>query len=362
MIKRMKINNFKCFSNAMFELGNLNLLAGSNGCGKSTMLQALLLLKQSEEQFNSLNKITTYGKYINLGLSNEILYDYAEETKEKISFELINDLGKKIDLQYQYIPEKTVLERIKENSMDYNSFLFENNFEFISAERISPQTVYSTIDQSNSLGIHGENALNFLEKYGESYEVDSVFWDDTHNKYLLYHVNSWLEKLFTGFRLYSNKISEADAVSLRYKEQSRDMLGNSHRPANIGFGITYVLPIIIALLKAKRNDLILIENPEAHLYPGAQKIIGELLTKASCTGAQIILETHSDHIFNGIRICAKKQLIDASKVKFFFFVREDVGSKYNVNIYSPTLNQDGDINVWPIGFFDEWDNALAELF
>lgn len=117
-----------------------------------------------------------------------------------------------------------------------------------------------------------------------------------------------------------------------------------------------------AIKKAKKDDLILIENPEAHLHPKAQRIIGELLVKAARTDAQIIVETHSDHILNGIRICTKKQEISPEQVKIFFFMKEDVGFRYNVNIYAPEMDEDGNIDIWPEGFFDEWDNALAELF
>ena len=47
MLKKIKLKNFKCFEDIEFELGNVNLLAGSNGCGKSSFIQALLLLRQS---------------------------------------------------------------------------------------------------------------------------------------------------------------------------------------------------------------------------------------------------------------------------------------------------------------------------
>ena len=363
MLNKLKIKNFKCFSDVTFELSNLNLLAGSNGCGKSSVIQALLLLRQSFEQYGSLNKLVTYGKYANLGLSGDILYDYAEAGNERIILELEENTKNVLRLEYPYVAEQVVLKN-KENleQEEYRHNVFSDGFEFLAADRISPQTTYSIIDQSNTLGVHGENAINFLEQHGADYEVDSVFWDNTGNKYLLYYVNQWLEKLFPGFNLYSNRISEADAVSLRYKERSRDMVGNAHRPINVGYGITYVLPIIIAVLKAKKDDLIILENPEAHLHPKAQRLMGELLVKAASTGTQIILETHSDHILNGIRISTKKNYINAEKVKFFFFLREDIGSKFNVNVYSPVLNQQGDIDVWPEGFFDEWDNALAEMF
>lgn len=363
VINKLRIKNFKCFSDIAFELGNLNLLAGSNGCGKSSVIQALLLLRQSFEQYGSLNMLSTYGKYVNLGLAGDILYDYAENENEKISFELNGCKGNNLKLEYSYIPEKSTLKNIEIiQKQNYKYNLFCDKFEFLSADRISPQTTYSIIDQSNTLGIHGENAINYLEQQGADYMVDEVFWDGTGNKYLLYYVNQWLEKLFSGFNLYSNRISEADAVSLRYKEKSRDMVGNAHRAVNVGYGITYVLPVIIALLKARKDDLIILENPEAHLHPKAQRLIGELLVKAAATGAQIMLETHSDHILNGIRISVKKNYIEADKVKLFFFLREDVGARFNVNVYSPVLNQKGDIDILPEGFFDEWDNALAELF
>jgi len=361
VIKKFTIKNFKCFSNVSFEMGRLNLLAGSNGCGKSSVIHALLLLQQSYEQFNSLNKLTTYGKYVNLGLSNDIIYDYAEVGAGKISFHLQGSEGEQTDLEYFYSSGKSVLERDIELSL-ITECLPWNDMEFLAAERIVPQTIYSTVGQGDTLGIHGENAINFLEEYGDSYEVNPCFYNGTDNKSLLYYVNFWLEKLFGGFNLYSNRILEADAVSLRYKEKSRDLLGNSHRAVNVGFGITYVLPVVTALLKAKEGDLIILENPEAHLHPKAQRMLGELIVKGASIGAQIILETHSDHILNGIRICAKKEYIDARKIKFFFFLREDVGAKFNVNVYNPILNQNGDIDIWPEGFFDEWDNALMELF
>lgn len=360
MINKFGISNFKCFSDISFEMGRLNLLAGSNGCGKSSVIHALLLLQQSYEHFNSLNKLILHGKYVNLGSASDIMYDYAETDPGKISFFLQGSDGEQADWEYHYSPGKNVLERdIRSSTKEMH--LPWKDIEFLSAERIVPQTIYSTFEQ-NTLGIHGENAINFLEEYGDSFEVDPCFYNGTSNKSLFYYVNFWLDKLFNGFNLYSNRILEADAVSLRYKEKSRDLLGNSHRAVNVGFGITYVLPVVIALLKAKEGNLIILENPEAHLHPKAQRLLGELLVKAISTGAQIILETHSDHILNGIRISAKQKYIDASQVKLFFFLREDVGVKFNVNVYNPILDQDGDIDIWPEGFFDEWDNALMELF
>lgn len=360
-IRRLQLKNFKCLSDIEFQFGNLNLLAGANGCGKSTLIQSLLLLRQTYEQTGTVKSLLTSGKYVNLGAAKDILYDYAEDN-EDISYGLCGG-GIKVELIYGYEPESHILKCKNETISGYELFnLWNESFEYLSAERIVPQTTYSSIMQESLLGMHGENALSFLERYGDSLTVNESFWDESGNKSLLYYVNHWMDKLFPGFGLKLSQISEADVVSLRYSEKSRDRVSNAHRPINVGFGITYVLPIVIALLKAKNDDLILIENPEAHLHPRAQRMIGELLVKAAKTEAQIIIETHSDHILNGIRICAKRGEVLPEDVKMFFFMREDVGNKYNVNVFSPTLDKDGNIDIWLEGFFDEWDNALAELF
>ncbi len=87
MLRRVKIENFKCFSDIEFQLGSVNLLAGSNGCGKSSFVHTLLLLRQSVEQGNRLGKLRLFGKYIDLGMAKEALYEDAENDKIVIGIE-----------------------------------------------------------------------------------------------------------------------------------------------------------------------------------------------------------------------------------------------------------------------------------
>ena len=361
-IQSLHLKNFKCLENVKFEFGNLNLLAGANGCGKSSLIQSLLLLRQSYEKTGNADTLLTSGNYINLGAANDILYDNADKN-EDISYLICDEMGNTLELSYKYVSESHGLKcKVSPKTDLGNLNIWGNGFEYLCAERIAPQTIYSSLNQTDFLGLHGENAFNFLEEYGDALEVDESFFDGTDNKYLLYYVNQWLERIFPGFTARLSKIAEADAVSLRYAEKIRDRVGNPHRAINVGFGITYVLPILVALLKAQKDNMIIIENPEAHLHPRAQRIMGELLAKAALTGAQIIIETHSDHLLNVIRIAAKEKIIEANKIKMFFFMREDVGMQYHVNVYAPQLDNEGNIDIWPEGFFDEWDNALARLF
>lgn len=366
MIKKLRLKNFKCFSNIEFELGNVTLLAGANGCGKSSLIHALLLLRQSVEQGNHLGSLYLYGKYIDLGFAKEIIYEDAQENE--LSIEIINEDEEHLKFAPKYEADKYILEVGKVESKDtlkINKFnLFSSSFEYLSAERITPQNIFSAISFEEALGNQGQNTISFLEEHGLKIQVDSKLCaEDTEQSYLLYQVNAWLDILFNGFKLNISKLTEADAVSLRYQEQGENHVSIPHRAINVGFGITYVLPVLVALLKAKKDDFIIIENPEAHLHPKAQRIMGEIIMRAASVGAQIVLETHSDHILNGIRIGIRKGLIhDSNLVKTFFFMRENVEMGYRVKVVAPVIDEEGSIDNWPEGFFDEWEKALIELF
>ena len=187
--------------------------------------------------------------------------------------------------------------------------------------------------------------------------------DGSEQDYLLFQVDEWLNKLFDGFRLNITKLAEADSVNLHYQEKGENHMSAYRRAVNVGFGITYVLPVLVALLKAKKGDLVIVENPEAHLHPKAQRIMGEIILRAASVGVQVILETHSDHVLNGIRLGIKQGIIDSpEKVKNYFFTRENIGIGYHVNVYAPNIDQEGNIDLWPNGFFDEWDKALMDLY
>ncbi len=366
MIKKLRLKNFKCFSDTEFELGNITLLAGANGCGKSSLIHALLLLKQSVEQGNRLGSLYLYGKYIDLGLAKEIINEDAQENE--FSIELTNKDGEYLKFAPKYEADKYILESEETEIRDItkiNKFnLFSSSFEYLSAERITPQNIFSAISFEEVLGKQGQNTISFLEEQGLKIQVDpKLCVEDTDQSYLLYQVNAWLGILFNGFKLNITKLSEADSVSLRYQEQGENHVSIPHRAINVGFGITYVLPVLVALLKAKKDDFIIIENPEAHLHPKAQRIMGEIIIRAASIGAQIVLETHSDHILNGIRVGVRKGLMqNPDLIKIIFFMRENVEMGYRVKVVVPVIDENGSLDNWPEGFFDEWEKALIELF
>jgi predicted ATPase len=127
----------------------------------------------------------------------------------------------------------------------------------------------------------------------------------------------------------------------------------------MGFGVTYALPVVTAALLAPSDSLLLVENPEAHLHPSGQSAVGAFLARVASDGVQVILETHSDHVINGIRrAISADYVLPASDVAIHFF-RADEGD--NPSVVKIDVQPRGDLSEWPEGFFDQMDADLAAL-
>jgi predicted ATPase len=155
---------------------------------------------------------------------------------------------------------------------------------------------------------------------------------------------------------------EFEIARLSYKfEVGKNYVTEGMRPTNVGFGLTYVLPIITAVISARPGDLLIIENPESHLHPQGQALLGKLFAVAAEHGVQLFIETHSDHVLNGVRVAVKHRDISPDKVGIFFFERNLEAEEHVTEIIQPYLDENGRIDEWPTGFFDEWDKSLFEL-
>ena len=241
--------------------------------------------------------------------------------------------------------------------------LFLPTFCYISADRIAPQRIYKKsyheVYEKNQVGYRGELLADYLAERALEDKVEniSVFHPNQTSSVLLYQMDAWLSEISPGISLGTKKYTEAGLVAMEYQvldNKSR----NTYSPLNVGFGISYVLPIILAILKAKAGDLVVLENPEAHLHPKGQRKMGELIAKACAGGVQVIVETHSDHLLNGIRLAVKRLLIKSEQVRLnYFYQNEGLHDKA-----CPMILLNGSLTSWPDGFFDEWDKAIDELF
>lgn len=364
MIKELKIKNFKCFESLKLDLKPLNVLMGLNGMGKSTVIQSLLLLRQSYQE-NGLSDLKLNGSYVTLGNGKDVLSERSEN--EKIEF-YVKEAEGHLWVCSDYISDSDLLPNSSlENafSKGMSSALLNDRFLYLSAYRIEPRVLYHIADekelQRRDFGNNGELAIHYLNVYGsKNIENDCVIYNSLEDRSLNEQVKSWLSLIAPGILPQVSVNQGLRNAELRYAFREGSERTNAYKSVNVGFGITYVLPVIIALLTSKPGDLLLLENPEAHIHPAGQRWLGELIALACAGGVQIMVETHSDHIMNGIRLAVKKKKIYPDKAGIFFFYKdEEDGYKHKVIL--PSIDQDGRIDVWPEGFLDEWDNALLDL-
>ena len=128
MLKSISFKNFKCFNDCTIPLKNITVLAGQNGCGKSTVIQSLLLLKQSYDKFQNLDNIIVSGEYINLGNSSDIINEYTEESEINIS--IITDTERTLFLNIPYEANMNLISTNFSSNTELDSFsIFQESFE-----------------------------------------------------------------------------------------------------------------------------------------------------------------------------------------------------------------------------------------
>lgn len=366
MIQSLRINNFKCFEDQRFELSNLTLLTGLNGSGKSSVLQSLLLLRQSYQR-RSLQDggLLLNGDLIQLGTAQDVLFRDAGQ--DKFVFGLTFSGLSEAEWHFEYIRSTDVARLTSKQGpeMVYHTSLFSDYFHYLPADRIGPQSAFEISDyavrERQQLGIKGEYAPHFLYVFGTDRKItDGRTHPHDKTPELINQVNAWMREISPGVRInLDNYYPDMDRINLRYYFPERSTV-DYHRSTNVGFGITYTLPIVVALLASEKDALVLLENPESHLHPQGQFKLGELMARAANFGIQVIVESHSDHILNGIRVAVRRNLITPDKVSLYYLSlpTDHLTSK----VETPRIDEDGRIDEWPDGFFDEWEKSLVQLF
>ena len=164
-------------------------------------------------------------------------------------------------------------------------------------------------------------------------------------------MDSWVNYIFPGIAL---RIQQTG--SQNYQVLVNDKIHNVTTYAtNIGFGISYALPIIVESLLAKENGWLVVENPEAHLHAKAQSNMGYFLGVMAASGIRTIIETHSEHIVNGIRRAATTGTnLSPKDVNVYFFKNK---SEYDLI----TIDEKGNLSDFPVDFFDQSRQDLLEI-
>ncbi|MFF9143877.1 DUF3696 domain-containing protein [Streptomyces sp. NPDC014861] len=394
MIDRLTLHNYKAFQHAELPLGPLTLLTGLNSSGKSSVLQSLALLRQSYEagglkaaellreaqRLGLRDALVNQGFLLNgelvrLGTGEDVLHEDFAEDEPRIGF-AVDEGPYHYGWSAVYEPEQNLLPLLDVELPDTSeggrerptgpeavtpAFLTAP-FQYLHADRISPAEFYPRDHQAavgrGFLGVRGEHAVNFLRHHREDpVPAGPLRHPKAASDLLIDQAAAWMGDLCPGVDIQAEAIKGADAVSLSYGFQGTLGPTRRRRPSNVGFGLTYVLPIVVACLSARPGSLILLENPEAHLHPQGQTRMATLAASAAAQGAQVIMETHSDHVINGARLAVKKELLAPEQTVFHYFRGDGTG----VDFVSPRIDADGMLDQWPSGFFDELENTLEQL-
>lgn len=350
MLLNIKLSNFKAFPCLQIPLSNLTLLSGLNNSGKSSLIQALRMIN---------NWIKTGDPTLPEHGSLEEMRNVNASRKESIDI-AIETSKEPVDLKINFASEsKPTADRFDGHSDVFPLLCYLN------AERWGPRVylpTYKYMGDLSHVGEYGEYVLDFLARHERDNVDPKLRHPQSEGETLEWNVRGWLTEIAPG-------------VDFKHTvEQTRDTSYatiNDFRPPNAGFGLSYTLPVIVMLLgmtanwineeekrlKDNRGVLILLENPEAHLHPRGQTIIGELIAAAASTGVQIIVETHSEHVMDGIRLAVRNGVISSGKTVFHYFknqrVVKDKINQYEIVVETPSLNRHGKLDFWPQGFFDQ---------
>lgn len=374
MITNLNIHNFKLHKQTQLDIKGLTILTGMNGMGKSTVIQSLILLRQSFLMNDLDAGLNLKGDLCDAGISGELACQSSDEHSLKIELKF----SQQDDLTYVFnYPDNimdTLLPGVEGNITDKNALskysLFNEYFQYLSAFRFGPQRSYNrdtslvvTKKQISKIMGQCEYAVHFLEQYKNTdIPVKELALTDendiTPDLRLVVQVERWLRMISPNIKI--NIEQSGEDFKLKYKfNREENTITEDITALNTGFGVTYVLPILIAILSAQKDSIILIENPEAHIHPKGQAILMKLMAKAVANGIQIILESHSDHIINGSLVAVNNGLIKTELLSIYYFTREE---HYHVAVSHPLeVSKNGHIKRPPTGFFDQIDIDLKTL-
>ena len=195
---------------------------------------------------------------------------------------------------------------------------------------------------ADQIGIHGENVINRL------YDGQDEFQGK---------VQEIMSNILEGASI--KVINSPDYEEVKILLDSVDN-SDGYKPMNVGFGYSYILPLVILPLIVPDGSKLFIENPEAHLHPGAQsRLLRYLIKMVIEKRLQLFIETHSEHIINGMR----KSVVDPS-ISFsssdatIYFVKQSYNQP---EIEKITIDDQGNLSDFPEDFFDQQRQDLFDI-
>jgi len=369
MIRSIFIQGFKRFGKQRFEISPLTVLTGLNGTGKTSLIHALILAREAigdpfrpgEASSVRLNgpfglELGTAEDVHNWGAEGEIVFDirHDEELLATWRFAVPANTSEALYLD--------VIKRPDGANVPYDMYQRPRNFTYLCAERLGPRSILGASAlpaDALEVGVRGEYCAQVLAALGDR---PMEYGERLHpNRYpaaaplLKYELERWLGDIVRPVEIDTESHPGNLVTALRFRAPGGEWV----RAPNMGFGVSYALPVVLAGLVASPGGLLLVENPEAHLHPAGQSRMGVFLAWLAGKGIQVIVETHSDHVLNGIRraIGEHHYLPCGEAIVHYFDSDEEDAPRVIPLRFTPT----GGVSDWPAGFFDQYQIDVAAL-
>ena len=261
-----------------------------------------------------------------------------------------------------------IIPTVIDRAITYLDGTFSSSFRYLGPLRDAPRSLYplSPATEPHDVGLRGEHTASVLELCKEikiKYIHPSCFENDEIS---VKYSSGTLEKALSDWLQYLDVAKSVESHN-RGKQGHELKVGISssvkvkkHELTHVGVGVSQVLPILVIGLLASRDTTLVFEQPELHLHPNVQILLGDFFLSLALADKQCIVESHSEHLLDQIRfrIAASSSELDlAGLTKIYFVEKNDDVSNFN----EVKIDRYGNIMNWPKGFFDQSHQLASDI-
>ena len=248
----------------------------------------------------------------------------------------------------------------------YLDDFFSSSLKYLGPLRDAPKPLYPIAPTADpdDVGLRGENTASILElhKFNQIKYIPSENFNSpainrtTVTRSLEAAVVDWLQYLGVASSVKSQdqgKLGHELKVGLSGSD-------NTHDLTHVGVGVSQVLPILVICLLADTDSTLVFEQPELHLHPKVQTLLGDFFLSMALCNKQCIVETHSEYFIDRLRfrIASDPNGNELnSKSKIYFVEKTSRGSSFQ----EVKISEYGAISEWPEGFFDQSQQQAEEI-
>lgn len=415
LIEQIQVKGYKSLVDATLHVRPLTLLAGTNSSGKSSIMQPLLLIKQTmEAPYQPAGALLLDGAHVQAETAGELVSKVSENKFGGFLLSIngveVHDEGS-VDLdfqnEYKVVNNDFILLKQKlRDKADNSEISLEPGMSLV--DLYNQLRLASTVGDSNSSKMASVGQLNHSSGFFElsrvnaqkatitlkfthaleitlgsimhipalrilprrtylattfQYQIKGTFdvyaagtisqWQQQGNTVALTQLNDYLQRLGLTDTVTA-KVKNANEIELsvsrlpagtKAKARKADMVNI----ADVGIGVSQVLPILVALIAAQEGQIVYVEQPELHLHPRAQVAMAELLAEAANRGVRVIVETHSSLLLLTVQTLIAEDKIKPTDVALHWFARDAKGAT-RVTYVQP--DEDGAYGDWPEDFGD----------